>query len=60
MLIPSFILMYLIITKQSKLSSYFSKNALEKLDIKLKKNQPRVEEIYINKIYIKNTIKNKV
>lgn len=33
MLIPSFILMYLIITKQSKLSSYFSKNALEKLSI---------------------------
>lgn len=33
MLIPSFILMFLIITKQSKLSSYFSKNALEKLSI---------------------------
>ena len=33
MLIPSFILMYLIITKQSKLSFYFSKNALEKLSI---------------------------
>jgi Ca-activated chloride channel homolog len=33
MLIPSFILMYLIITKQSKLTSYFSKNALEKLSI---------------------------
>ena len=33
MLIPSLILMYLIITKQSKLSSYFSKNALEKLSI---------------------------
>ena len=33
MLIPSFILMYLIITKQSKLTSYFSKNALEKLSV---------------------------
>lgn len=33
MLIPSFVLMYLIITKQSKLTSYFSKNALEKLSI---------------------------
>ena len=33
MLIPSFILMFLIITKQSKLSTYFSKNALEKLSI---------------------------
>lgn len=33
MLIPSFILMYFIIAKQSKLSSYFSKNALEKLSI---------------------------
>ena len=33
MLIPSFILMYLIITKQSKLTSYFSKNALNKLSV---------------------------
>jgi Ca-activated chloride channel family protein len=33
MLIPSFILMYLIITKQSKIGSYFSKNALEKLSV---------------------------
>jgi Ca-activated chloride channel family protein len=33
MLIPSFILMYLIITKQSKLTSYFSKNALKKLSV---------------------------
>jgi Ca-activated chloride channel homolog len=33
MLIPSLILMYLIIKKQSKLLNYFSKNALEKLSI---------------------------
>ena len=33
MLIPSFILMYFILTKQSKLNTYFSKNALEKLSV---------------------------
>lgn len=33
MLIPSFILMYLIITKKSKIENYFSKNALKKLSI---------------------------
>lgn len=33
MLIPSFVLMYLIITKKSKIENYFSKNALKKLSI---------------------------
>lgn len=33
MLIPSFILMYFILTKQSKLNTYFSKSALEKLSV---------------------------
>lgn len=33
MLIPSFILMYFIVTKQSKLNTYFSNNALKKLSV---------------------------
>ena len=33
MLVPSFILMYFIVTKQSKLNTYFSKSALEKLSV---------------------------
>ena len=33
MLIPSFVLMYFIVTKKSKLDTYFSKKALEKLSV---------------------------
>jgi len=33
MLIPSFLLMYLIITKKNKIENYFSKNALRKISI---------------------------
>ncbi len=46
MLIPSFLLMYLIITKTNKIENHFSKSALEKLSIKNNHFQQIKQEIF--------------
>ena len=47
MLIPAIILMYLILTKQNKLESYFSKNALNKLTISNQYFSNRTRNIFL-------------
>lgn len=47
MLIPSFILMYLIITKKSKIENYFSKNALKKLSVSNKYFSNRTRNVML-------------